>query len=65
VCRKDFTVTTGTFMERSHMALNKLLIGFYLMASSKKGISPPAPPLTRPRLRGCMVHGAPAARGHA
>jgi len=38
-CRKDFTVTTGTVMERSHIALNKWLMGFYLMASSKKGIS--------------------------
>jgi len=38
-CRKDFTVTTGTVMERSHIALNKWLMAFYLMASSKKGIS--------------------------
>jgi transposase-like protein len=38
-CRKDFTVTTGTLMERSHIALNKWLMAFYLMASSKKGIS--------------------------
>jgi transposase-like protein len=38
-CRKDFTVTTGTLMERSHIALNKWLMAFYLMASSKKGVS--------------------------
>ncbi len=38
-CRKDFSVTTGTAMERSHIALNKWLIGFYLMTSSKKGVS--------------------------
>jgi hypothetical protein len=38
-CRKDFSVTTGTVMERSHIALHKWLQGFYLMASSKKGIS--------------------------
>ena len=38
-CRKDFTVTTGTVMERSHIKLNKWLMGFFLMASSKKGIS--------------------------
>jgi transposase-like protein len=38
-CRKDFTVTTGTLMERSHIALNKWLMAFYLMCSSKKGIS--------------------------
>jgi transposase-like protein len=38
-CRKDFTVTTGTVMERSKIALNKWLMAFYLMASSKKGVS--------------------------
>jgi transposase-like protein len=39
VCRKDFTVTMGTVMERSHIALHKWLMAFYLMASSKKGVS--------------------------
>ncbi len=38
-CRKDFTVTMGTVMERSHIPLHKWLMAFYLMASSKKGIS--------------------------
>ncbi len=38
-CRKDFTVTTGTVMERSKITLNKWLIAFYLMSASKKGIS--------------------------
>jgi len=38
-CRKDFTVTMKTVMERSHIALHKWLQGFYLMASSKKGFS--------------------------
>ena len=38
-CRKDFTVTTGTVMERSHIPLNKWLMGFYMMSASKKGIS--------------------------
>jgi transposase-like protein len=38
-CRKDFTVTTGTVMERSHIPLNKWLMAFYLLNSSKKGIS--------------------------
>jgi transposase-like protein len=38
-CRKDFTVTTGTVMERSHIPLTKWWMGFYLMASSKKGVS--------------------------
>jgi transposase-like protein len=38
-CRKDFTVTMKTVMERSHIALHKWLQGFLLMASSKKGVS--------------------------
>src|SRR5450631_257286 len=38
-CRKDFTVTMKTVMERSHIALHKWLQGFHLMASSKKGFS--------------------------
>ena len=38
-CRKDFTVTMGTVMERSHIALHKWLQAFHLMCSSKKGIS--------------------------
>jgi transposase-like protein len=38
-CRKDFTVTIGTVMERSHIPLHKWMIGFYLMNASKKGVS--------------------------
>jgi transposase-like protein len=38
-CRKDFTVTMRTVMERSHIALHKWLQAFYLMCSSKKGVS--------------------------
>ena len=38
-CRKDFTVTVNTPMERSHIALHKWLQAFALMTSSKKGIS--------------------------
>ena len=38
-CRKDFSVTKGTIMERSHIALHKWLQAFHLMASSKKGVS--------------------------
>jgi transposase-like protein len=38
-CRKDFTVTMKTVMERSHIALHKWLQAFHLMASSKKGVS--------------------------
>jgi transposase-like protein len=38
-CRKDFTVTMKTVMERSHIALHKWLQGFALMTASKKGVS--------------------------
>jgi transposase-like protein len=38
-CRKDFSVTLGTVMERSHIALNEWLTAFYLACSSKKRIS--------------------------
>ncbi len=38
-CRKQFTVTVGTIFERSRVPLNKWLVAFFLMNSSKKGIS--------------------------
>lgn len=38
-CREPFTVTVGTVMEKSHIPLNKWVLGFHLMAASKKGIS--------------------------
>jgi transposase-like protein len=38
-CRKDFTVMTGSVMERSHIPLHKWLQAYYLLCSSKKGIS--------------------------
>ena len=38
-CRKDFTVTTKSVMEFSHIALHKWLQGFYQMSASKKGVS--------------------------
>jgi transposase-like protein len=38
-CRKKFTVTVGTVFERSHIGLAKWMLGFRLMASSKKGVS--------------------------
>ena len=38
-CRKDFSVTTKSVMESSHIKLNVWLQAFYLLASSKKGIS--------------------------
>lgn len=39
LCRKDFSVTTGTVMERSHVPLHKWLEGFAIMCESKKGVS--------------------------
>src|SRR5438094_4913839 len=38
-CRKQFTVTVGTVMERSHIPLSTWLLAFHLMSSSKKGFS--------------------------
>ena len=39
VCRKQYTVTTNTIMHRSHLPLIKWIAAFYMMVSSKKGIS--------------------------
>jgi transposase-like protein len=38
-CRKQFTVTVGSIFESSHVPLNKWLLAFYLLCSSKKGMS--------------------------
>ena len=38
-CRKNFTVTMNSPMERSHIALHKWVQAFHLMCSSKKGFS--------------------------
>ncbi|HEY3296226.1 MAG TPA: IS1595 family transposase [bacterium] len=38
-CRKQFTVTVGTVMHRSHLTCKEWLIVFHLMTSSKKGMS--------------------------
>jgi transposase-like protein len=38
-CRKQFTVMVGTIFEDSHVPLNKWLLAFYLLCSSKKGMS--------------------------
>jgi transposase-like protein len=38
-CRRQFTVTVGTIFESSHIPLNKWLLAFYLLCSSKKGMS--------------------------
>src|SRR6267378_3195559 len=38
-CRKPFSVTVGTAIERSHIALSKWVLASRLMAASKKGFS--------------------------
>jgi transposase-like protein len=38
-CRGQFTVTTGTAFEDTHIPLGKWLVAIRLMASSKKGVS--------------------------
>jgi transposase-like protein len=38
-CSEQFTVQVGTVMERSHIPLAKWVLGFHLMAASKKGVS--------------------------
>jgi transposase-like protein len=38
-CRKQFTVTIGTIFEGSHVSLNKWLLAFFFLCSSKKGMS--------------------------
>ncbi|HXD00692.1 MAG TPA: IS1595 family transposase [Verrucomicrobiae bacterium] len=38
-CEKQFTVTIGTIFEDSHIPLRKWLIAWYLICSSKKGVS--------------------------
>lgn len=38
-CRKPFTVTVGTVMERSHVPLHKWVLASHFMSSSKKGMS--------------------------
>jgi transposase-like protein len=38
-CRKPFSVTVGTAMERSKIPLNKWLLAMHLMMAGKKGVS--------------------------
>jgi transposase-like protein len=38
-CLQTFTVTVGSVMERSKVPLTKWVLGFHLMAASKKGVS--------------------------
>lgn len=38
-CRKQFSVTTGSVFESSHLPLSKWLMAIHLMSASKKGMS--------------------------
>lgn len=38
-CTEDFTVRTGTVMERSHIPLDKWIMAMYLLVTARKGIS--------------------------
>ncbi|HLQ33442.1 MAG TPA: IS1595 family transposase, partial [Chloroflexota bacterium] len=38
-CKRQFTATVGTIFEDSHIPLRKWLCAFYLLCSSKKGVS--------------------------
>jgi transposase-like protein len=38
-CRRQFTVTVGTIFDDSHIPLRKWLLAWFLMCSSKKGMS--------------------------
>ena len=38
-CRKDFSVTTGTLLHRTHLPLSKWAIAYYLFATNLKGVS--------------------------
>jgi len=39
VCKRDFTVRTGTMFERSHVPLDKWLYAIYLLGTARKGVS--------------------------
>jgi len=38
-CQEDFTVRTGTVMERSHIPLHKWVYAMYLVVTARKGVS--------------------------
>jgi transposase-like protein len=38
-CRKQFTITTGTIFESSHIPLNKWLLAIFLVCGSEKRIT--------------------------
>ena len=38
-CRKQFTVTVGTILEKSHVPMSKWAMAVFILSSSKKGMS--------------------------
>ncbi|MDQ3023652.1 MAG: IS1595 family transposase [bacterium] len=38
-CRKQFTVTTGTVMHRTHFSIQQWLVAFHMVAACKKGVA--------------------------
>ena len=38
-CRKDFSVTTGTLLHRTHLPLSKWAVAFYLFATNLRSVS--------------------------
>jgi transposase-like protein len=53
-CRKPFSVTVGTVMDRSHIPLSKWVMAAHLMSASKKGMSA----LQLSRMMGISYEGA-------
>src|SRR3954464_11980286 len=47
-CKEDFTVRTGTVMERSHIPLHKWVYTMYLLVTARKGIITPPTILPTP-----------------
>src|SRR3954451_13667185 len=47
-CKEDFTVRTGTVMERSHIPLHKWVYTMYLLVTARKGIITPPTILQTP-----------------
>ena len=65
-CRKDFTVTMRTVMERSHIAPAQVAHGLPPHdCQQERHERPPAPPHAWRHLQDRLVHGAPYPRSHA
>jgi transposase-like protein len=58
-CRKDFSVTMKTVMERSHIALHRWLKAFPDGVQQEGRFGPSTAPYPTDRLRSRVVHGSP------